>query len=195
FTVYAYLLDFENSPGNSSNTYGGSFIGSAACGSGLKVSYRAEAATQCGAYANPVAYAAQYFHAGLGGSWNGFELSADFEVLGSDQGRKGFATPLATLHAFNGWVNEFVTTPADGLRDAFVSATIPLPRNIPLKMVYHRFESDFAHLDYGKEYDALVTHRIGAHWTLLAEIGRYRRGRAPGYFDSTKFWVQTEFKN
>lgn len=193
FTAYAYLLDFTNSPANSSNTYGGSFVGAAPLFGDLKLTYRAEAASQSSAYANPTSYRAGYYHGALGGNLKGFELSADYEILGSDGGRKGFATPLATLHAFNGWVNEFLATPAAGLRDSFVSGTIPLPGPTPLKLVYHKFESDFAHLDYGHEYDAMISHKIGAHWTLLAEAGCYRRGAATGYFDTNKYWLQSEF--
>ncbi|HET8715265.1 MAG TPA: hypothetical protein VFM16_05540, partial [Holophagaceae bacterium] len=32
----------------------------------------------------------------------------------------GFRTPYATLHAWNGWADRFLTTPATGLRDRFV---------------------------------------------------------------------------
>ena len=66
-------------------------------------------------------HTARYYHGQFGGGLDGFELDADYEVLGSDGGRKGFATPLATLHLWDGWVNEFLTTPANGLRDFYVS--------------------------------------------------------------------------
>jgi hypothetical protein len=192
-TIYAYLLDFTNSPANSSNTYGGSFVGAVPVAGNLKLTYRAEAASQSGADTNPVSYTAHYFHYSMGGSLERFELSADYEILGSDAGRKGFSTPLATLHAFDGWVNEFLSIPADGLHDFFIAGTVPLPKATPLKVVYHKFESDFGGQDYGHEWDAMITHKIGAHWTLLAEAGRYHRGSASGYFDTNKYWLQTEF--
>ena len=36
-----------------------------------------------------------------------------WEVLGGDEDEPGeaFRTPLATLHAFNGWADQFLTTP------------------------------------------------------------------------------------
>jgi hypothetical protein len=47
--------------------------------------------------------------------------------------------------------------------------------------------------NFGSEEDALVTHKIGKHWTLLAEAGRHRRGSATVYFDTNKYWLRTEF--
>ena len=48
-------------------------------------------------------------------------------------------------------------------------------------------------MNYGHEWDALVSHKIGKHWTLLAEAGRYVRGVVGAYFDTNKYWLQTEF--
>ena len=44
-------------------------------------------------------------------------------MLGSDGGVAAFQTPLATLHAFNGWADLFLTTPARGLRAWWASVT------------------------------------------------------------------------
>jgi hypothetical protein len=192
-TAYGYLLDFKNSAANSSNTFGASFAGAAPVTKDVKFVYRAEAATQSDAANNPLSYTARYYRGEFGGALHGFELDADYEVLGSDGGRKGFATPLATLHLWDGWVNEFLTTPANGLRDGYVSAGIPLPGPTPLKLVYHRFKSDLGGIDYGHEWDALITHKFGQHWTLLAEGGRYDRGVVGAYFNTNKYWLQTEF--
>jgi hypothetical protein len=35
---------------------------------------------------------------------------------------KGFTTPLATLHKFQGWADKFLTTPVNGLADLYVNA-------------------------------------------------------------------------
>ena len=48
-------------------------------------------------------------------------LKAGIESLGSDNGDYGFATPLATMHKFNGWADTFLATPAQGLDDTYVS--------------------------------------------------------------------------
>jgi len=193
FTAYGYLLDFTNSAANSSDTYGGSFVGAAPVTPQIKLTYRAEAARQENAGNNPLNYSAAYYHGSLGAAAQGYELSADYEILGSDDGKKGFATPLATLHGFNGWANEFTATPANGLRDFYVTGVAPLPAALALKVMYHWFKSDFGDLDYGREFDAMLTYKLGKHWTVLGEAGRYRRGLIGPYFDTNKYWLQTEF--
>ena len=42
-------------------------------------------------------------------------------MLGSDGGNYGVMTPLATLHAHNGFADRFLVTPDQGLEDLFVS--------------------------------------------------------------------------
>lgn len=190
-TAYAYLLDFTNSAANSSDTYGGSFVGAAPLAGKFKLTYRAEAATQSDAGKNPLHYTARYYVGELGGVAKPFNFGAGYEVLGSDHGRKGFATPLATLHAFNGWADEFLATPANGLRDLYAWAGATLPGGFPLKVVYHKFDSDYGSHNYGSEWDAIVTHKFGKYWTVLAKAAHYD-GKPP-FFDTNKFWLQTEF--
>jgi hypothetical protein len=40
-----------------------------------------------------------------------------YEVLGSDGRNYAFATPFATLHKFNGWSDQSLGTPSQGLVD------------------------------------------------------------------------------
>ena len=40
--------------------------------------------------------------------------------------RKGFTTPLATLHKFQGWADKFLTTPPNGIEDLYVNAGVTL---------------------------------------------------------------------
>ncbi|MDO8538915.1 MAG: alginate export family protein [Opitutaceae bacterium] len=190
-TGYAYLLDFKNSPANSSDTYGASFTGSTPLTKEFKLTYRAEAATQRDAGRNPLNYRAEYYLAELGGAVAPFDFGGGYEVLGSDGGRKGFATPLATLHAFNGWADVFTATPARGLRDVYGSVGMNIAGSYPAKVVYHRFHSDFGSLDYGSEWNVQLAHKIGKSWTLLAKAAVYD-GRAP-FFDTKRFWLQTEY--
>src|SRR5690606_25474218 len=100
---------------------------------------------------NPVAYAAEYWHARLGLGIAGLTLTAGYEELGSDGGVAAFQTPLATLHAFNGWADLFLTTPASGLRDYYAGIGKAFAPGIRAEVTYHEFASDFAGLDYGSE--------------------------------------------
>ncbi|HTL68031.1 MAG TPA: alginate export family protein [Lacunisphaera sp.] len=190
-SAYAYLLDLDNSAANSSNTYGASFAGAAPVGSAVKLNYRLEYATQQDAGRNPLHYRADYYVVELGAGTKGANLTAGWEVLGSDGGRKGFATPLATLHAFNGWADLFLATPAKGLRDAYLSAGVTFAGGFPVKVVFHDFASDVGGADYGREWDALVSHKVGQHWNVLAKVARYEA--AGPYFDTTRYWLQFEY--
>jgi len=196
FTAYGYLLDFGNSAANSSNTFGGIFSGEAPISDGFKVAYRGEAASQSGADNNPVRYTADYYRADLGVVAKLFDAGLGYEELGSDKGIKGFATPLATLHIFNGWDNEFLTTPAHGLRDSFASVGVNLPEGVPVKLIYHDFKSDYADQAYGHEWDGVVTHKIGKHWAFLVKAGRFYGAplnRPTPFFSTKKVWLQTEY--
>jgi hypothetical protein len=190
-TAYAYLLDFDNSAANSSNSFGASFAGSAPVTSDFKLTYRAEYATQENAGKNPLSYRADYYVLELGGALKPFAFGAGYEVLGSDDGKKGFSTPIAGLHPFNGWADMFGATPANGLRDLYFNASVALPGGFPVKLAYHDYESDRGGVDYGSEWDAMVSHKIGKNWGLFAEAAHYE-GRAP-YFDTDKFWLWVQF--
>ena len=55
---------------------------------------------------------ADYLDIQAGYKFGPVTVKVQHEVLG-----RGFKTPLATLHAFNGWADRFLTTPTDGLQD------------------------------------------------------------------------------
>ncbi|HVT73993.1 MAG TPA: alginate export family protein [Lacunisphaera sp.] len=190
-TAYAYLLDFRNSAANSSATYGASFVGAAPVSRDVKLTYRAEYATQHDAGNNPVRYSADYGDAEIGVAVAAWDFGLGCEVLGSDGGGKGFATPLATLHAFDGWADLFLATPARGLRDTFASIGFGAAGTFPTRLVYHDFRSDNGSFDYGREWDAQISHKLGRFWTVLAKAAHYD-GKPP-YFDTDRLWLQTEF--
>lgn len=189
--AYAYLLDFDNSAPNSSDTLGASFAGSRELPSKAKLTYRVEAATQRDAGKNPVDYRAHYYAAEIGGALAPFDAAIGHEVLGSNDGRKGFATPLATLHAFNGWADVFTATPNRGLRDTYVSLGAQLPGGFPAKVVYHEYKSDHGSTDYGSEWNAQVTRKFGKAWSALAKVAFYD-GKPP-FADLRRVWLQAEY--
>ena len=73
-------------------------------------------------------------------------------MLGSNQGQYGFQTPLGTNHLFQGWADLFLTTPAQGIRDTYLSAGGPLFK-ARWSIELHDFKSDFGGIHYGREFD------------------------------------------
>ena len=201
-TGFAYLLDLKNGAGAglSSATFGGSFAGGCTfqTETPAKLNYRLVYAHQQDYADQPVNYNANYFNAELGGTCKIYTLGAGYELQGSDHGVKAFTTPLATLHAFNGWDDIFLATPAAGLQDVYAFAGAKLPGDVPLRFVYHKFDADSGSADFGQEFDVVASHKFGKHWTVLAKYAFYDAHDAspPAQTvasDVQKFWAQVEF--
>jgi hypothetical protein len=191
--AFAYLLDYDTRLAFSSQTYGlyaTAGIDIPAIG---KLNAQASYATQSDYGANPTAYDADYINLQAGIGAFGLALTAGYEELGSDHGVAAFQTPLATLHAFNGWADLFLTTPNTGLRDyyATVGTTfgVPFLPGFKADLTYHEFDSDFGGIDYGSEWDASLGFKLGPV-SLLAKYANYDAG---GFsVDTEKAWLQAE---
>jgi hypothetical protein len=200
FVGYTYLLDLENGAGNAQScaTYGGYFAGNAPIGGKASLGYRAEFAWQTDYADSPQEYQAEYYNLELSATVKRFSIGAGYEVLGTDSndsgaGSVGFRTPLATLHAFNGWADVFLATPAKGLQDVYGFAQVMLPRQIPIRAVYHKYDADSGGGDFGQEIDLQISKKLGKYWTVLAKYAYYDGKEAPAAFDMHKFWAQVEF--
>lgn len=206
FVGYAYLLDLQNASGaaNSCATYGGYFAGNAPVSDKVSVDYRAEFAWQTDYADSLLRYGTQYYNLEAGANIKPFAFGAGYEDLGSGAnsgaggGRASFRTPLATLHAFNGWDDVYLATPASGLQDLYAYAQVTLPAQIPLRFVYHKFDADFGGGDYGNEFDIVASKKFGKYWTAMLKYAYYEGhdAAAPSIAanaDIQKFWAQVEF--
>ncbi len=189
-TGYAYLLDFDNAAANSTATYGLSFAGSTPLTDDLKLLYRAEYATQSDYGSNAPDYRADYYLAELGLGLKKYSFTVGYEVLGSDNGQ-GFRTPLATLHAFNGWADTFLVTRGAGLTDLYFKANATLPYDLGFTAAYHRFESDVGGATYGDEIDLQLTYKFNKHLSFLAKAAFYNADTLS--VDTDKFSLQADF--
>ena len=189
---YAYLLEVDNGTSNSLDTYGVSFKGSQSTGD-TKFLYTAEYATQD---ANDV-FDTDYLFAEGGIVINGITAKIGYEVLGSDCGNKGFATPLATLHKFNGWSDQFLGTPDQGLEDLTLTLSGKLAGG---KWVasYHDFSSDVSlngQDDLGDEINLLYARKFNKTFSGGVKFADYSAGDAAfGKVDTEKFWVWASAK-
>jgi hypothetical protein len=186
---YAYLLDFDNAAANSTATYGVSFAGSVPLEEN-KFTYRAEVATQSDYGNGPVDFSTEYYRIDAGFAMKPVAFGLGYEVLGTDDGQS-FRTPLATLHAFNGWADRFLGTPADGLRDVFGSVSVPLPYKIKATAVYHVFDTDLGD-DLGKELDLSASMKFTDNLSGLIKFADFSSDSA-SQPDVTKFWVEAVF--
>ena len=209
FVGYTYLLDLHNAVAgdpNSCATYGGYFAGQAPVGDKVSVDYRAEFAWQTDYADSTLRYGTEYYNLEGGANINPFAFGAGYEDLGSGSntgaggGRASFRTPLATLHAFNGWDDVFLATPANGLRDLYGYVQVALPVvKVPVRFVYHKYDADYGGADYGSEFDVVASKKFGKHWTALVKYAYYsgQDAAAPslavGGVDIQKFWAQVEF--
>ena len=199
-TGYGYWLDY-NDPDDSgpfpfafsTQTIGLRFNGSTAVTDNLKLLYTAEYAGQSDYQDNPEDYTADYYHfiGGLLAPNSGSMLTNisgkfAYEVLGSDNG-VSFKTPLGTNHGFNGWADQFLTVPPDGLRDLYgiLSSTIA---GVKVDLIYHDFQADEGGSDYGTEFDAMLTKKFASHYTLQAKYANYNADEYKT--DTQKFWLQ-----
>jgi hypothetical protein len=101
-------------------------------------------------------------------------LGVGIERLGNDK-QTSFATPLATLHKFNGIADQFLATPNQGLEDTFLKIGGNLS-SLKLAAVYHQFDSDKGSIDFGSELDVSATTKIAEKYTLGAKYANYVAG-------------------
>lgn len=121
----------------------------------------------------------------------GMTVKAGYEVLGSDNGEFGFSTPLATLHAFNGWADQFLATPATGLHDLSLTLGGALAGGT-WALVYHDFKADESSAtvdDLGSEIDASYVRPFGEYYVAGLKYAAYSAGDdAAGKVDTDKLW-------
>jgi Alginate export len=187
-TPYYYYIDNQDVAAFSTATAGARVVGSIKAGEG-KIAIVAELATQSDAANNPVNYDADYSH--LSGLWslaNGLSLGLAYESLGGNSAPgMMFRTPLATLHAFQGWADKFLTTPAGGIEDWYATVKYKAGK-WNLTGVYHDFSAESGGADYGTELDVSAATKISKNYSLLFK-GAFFSGDALSYVDTNKFWI------
>jgi hypothetical protein len=193
-TVYGYLLDFDNTgaaAAASSDTFGLSYDFKGKVAEDYTVNGHAEFALQQDAGDNPADYCAPYFHVNGKLAREGYSTTLGVEVLGSDNGATAFQTPLATGHKFNGFNDQFLTTPADGLKDLYLGIGLPVPK-VPVQLIYHYFMSETGSMHYGQEFDAVAAHALNKNTKAIAKLSHYDAEDFGE--DRTRFSVELNFK-
>ncbi len=195
-TGYGYLIDTSEAPGLSTQTYGLRYDGSAKIDDNTKVTYHAEYATQSDYADNTASFDLSYYNIGAGFHHSGFSGKVAYEVLEGNNAR-GFVTPLATLHKFQGFADVFLATPASGIEDlAVVTSYTHKPESfvkaVKFALWYHNFEGETNGMDLGSEFDALINVKINDHVSAEVKFADY--DGASFAADRQKIWVALGFK-
>ncbi len=198
-TAYSYLLDLDNiavAPTAAEGTLSSQTSGLRLNGVVAGVSYALEYAQQKDYGDNPLELDSEYYLAELGYTLKGVQLKAGYEVLGGDNGsgNRAFQTPLATKHAFQGWADQFLTTPADGIEDAYLGVTAPLLGGT-LQAWYHDFSTEQGSDEYGNEIDLSYAHPIPGVKGLvgLLKYATYDSDDKARTVDTYKVWLQLQY--
>lgn len=189
FTGYAYLVENDSIATASTKTLGARWTGSRTSGD-LKFGWTLEYAKQDDYANNPASQSADYRLIEPTLTWRGVTFKIGDEVMGGN-GRYGFATPFATLHAFDGWADRILTTPVDGIDDRYFGANGNLGK-AAWTATWHDFHADRGGRAYGTEFDAMLIYPLTPHLSGLLKLADYR---SDGFStDERKIWASVEYR-
>ncbi|MDE2262660.1 MAG: hypothetical protein KGL45_09070, partial [Gammaproteobacteria bacterium] len=192
-TGFGYFLAFDQDHPDSTQTLGARLAGSRAL-DGWSVSYSASFADQKPHAANTLSFDNHYYEGEITATVRGLTAGGGIEVLGGN-GVKGFTTPLATLHKFDGWVDQFLTTPANGLQDRYATVSygwkrVGLLDAISATVVYHGFKSDRLGIPYGTEADLMLVGKWRRCSAMVA-YGDYSREEFAA--NTRRLWMELDY--
>ncbi|MCH8861855.1 MAG: alginate export family protein [Proteobacteria bacterium] len=194
-TAYSYLIDLFNAPGLSNKTFGARFKGTHKVNDGLTITYAAEYATQTDYARNPADFSLDYFMAAGGAGFQGFTARLSYEQL-EGNGARGFVTPLATLHAFQGFTDNFLATPGSGITELtgyadYVFKNVGGIGNIKVAAWYRDFDAQVGSEDLGGEFDFLVAAKPWKDVSLSLKYAKF--SGADLRPDVSKLWLTIGF--
>lgn len=165
FGAYAYLMDFDKLAAFNNDTYGAS----------LKTSQKgldlyAELAYQNNAGATDLN--GTYAHLTVGKTLGTHTLTGGLEYLSQN-----FRTPLATVHAFNGFADAFIgqrlAGTTGGLTDLYVSHSMPLYWGVKWTNTLHAFGDNEISTSRGWEVDSVLAKKFDEHFLAIAKLAHF----------------------
>ncbi len=194
-TGYGYWIENEDLPLSSTQTIGARFSGDKVLSPTCKLLYTFELAQQNDWRDGSANIGARYRLIELGLAHGPTSLKIAQELLGGN-GRSAFQTPFATLHAFNGWDDKFLSTPLNGLVDNY-AALAGTAGTTQWLMAYHQFQADTTNAtmprkNYGREWDASISVPFKRRFSAIAKFARYDTESFSS--DNRKFWLSIEYR-
>jgi hypothetical protein len=171
--TYDYVINDQDIPTNSTNTFGVRLTGT------YDIPYAilyglGEYARQHDRNNNPVDYHANYYHLNGGVKIYMFDIGAGYEVLDGDANAAGkaFKTPLGSQHIFNGLADKFVVIPDEGLRDLYFALKVGYSK-LQLFTQYHHFKAEALSRTYGHEWDYGIKYSFLNHYSISGEFSDF----------------------
>lgn len=197
---YAYLHEDRDMSTASTATYGVRWSG-AHLREHDGWGWTLESARQRDYAENPLSFSHAYWLIEPNLAWHGVSYRAGWEHLGGN-GVHALQTPLATLHAFNGWADKFVVTPPGGLEDRYLGAGGKFgggmyAGKLNWAVAWHDYAADrrssVSSSHYGSEWDASLGFPVAKDVIGLVKFADYR---SDGFArDTRKLWLQLEWKH
>ncbi|MBU1620376.1 MAG: alginate export family protein [Gammaproteobacteria bacterium] len=188
--AFVYQMEFDDAPLVSNQTLGLDYQYSQVLSQSSRYQLYGSYAWQQEAGDNPNAYNAEYWTLEAN-FWSGaWQSGVGIEVLGADTGSGngiGFATPLATLHKFQGFADKFLATPVSGIEDKYIKLGYKLDQ-LELITFYHWLDAAEGEADYGKELNVQLSYSLNAQHAVLLKYADYQANSL--HTDTSKFWLQ-----
>ncbi len=197
FTGYGYFHDDQDLASASTRTLGMRWLGKYMPGDANDWiwAWTAEYARQADYADNPQNFSLRYFLLEPSVSLGTLTARVGLENLGGN-GNRAVQTPLATLHAFNGWADKFIVTPNAGLSDRYVGLTDKFGTGawqdkFTWNLMYHDYQADQGNADFGRELNFSLAAALPKGWAGMIKLADYR---SDGFArDTRKIWLQLEW--
>ncbi len=199
--AYGYFIDWNGraQQAKSNKTFGLRLDGSQKLDDHWKVLYTAEYAKQDDYKDGSKLIDNDYYRVGAGAGYGDWFLRIDQEKLSGNSDNKAFQTPLGTNHLFQGWADQFLVTPNEGIEDTMLIAGGKV-KDATIKAEYHLIRSDrnFAKVGggqgdrYGKELDLGVYYKFTKQISGSLEYANFREDdqyKGARKRDTEKFWL------
>lgn len=200
---YAYIIDMEPSESSppvpvlsigDTDTFGVFFEGN----NGIYAEFAYQDGTASAGPRGALGdYDAVYGHFKYSTKIGTYAVNAGVEYLGD-----GFVTPLATVHAYNGFADAFIfnriglpfaNSNFEGITDFYSGVTKPgLPGGLVFKGFLHYYMDDSLDANYGWEADMVLVKKINPSTTAILKAAYFQ---ADDFFnDITQVSMQVDYK-
>lgn len=185
---FIYDFDFDNWASRSSRTEGVHYLGHFSSLAGFQL--QLSVAKQEDAHNATHAFSHNYHRLHAQYKFSQITVGYGNERLAGD-GISAFQTPLATLHAFQGFADLFLNTPNRGLRDSWFHISYPFDK-VNLNLAWHEFKTDAGNDKYGTELNLTATYQFTNQVNAMFKLARYQADHFGT--DTNKAWFMLSYQ-